>query len=137
MNINFRKYGIILLSTVAVLYIAYCVFFFVIQRSILFPIEYAKVPKGISEQIPIRSKIKIRNDFGVTETWFLPPFNVDSNKTYPLMIVGHGNGDVIDRWVNLVVRLREVGVGILLVEYPGYGRSKGEPKQENITKLPF
>ena len=51
------------------------------------------------------------------------------------MIVGHGNGDVIDRWVNPVARLREIGIGILLVEYPGYGRSQGNPNQEDITKV--
>ncbi len=130
-----RKIGIIFLSIVVFLYIAYCIFFFIIQRSILFPIEYAKVPVGVAEQIPDSSKIWIKNQFGLTETWYLPPVNLDSNKTHPLIIIGHGNGDVIDDWVNRVLKLREIGIRVLLVEYPGYGRSKGKPNQEDITKV--
>lgn len=134
-NIKSRKIGIIFLSIVVFLYIAYCAFFFIIQRNILFPIEYAKVPSGIAEQIPDSSKIWIENKFGSTETWYLPPINLGSELEHPLIIIGHGNGDVIDRWVNLVARLREIGIGVLLIEYPGYGRSQGKPNQENITQV--
>jgi len=130
-----RKIGIIFLSIVVFFYIAYCIFFFIFQRNFLYPIEYAKVPEGVAEQIPDSSKIWLKNDFGNTETWYLPPVNLDSNKSHPLIIIAHGNGDVIDDWVNRVSKLREIGIGVLLVEYPGYGRSKGKPNQEDITKV--
>jgi pimeloyl-ACP methyl ester carboxylesterase len=50
------------------------------------------------------------------------------------MIIAHGNGDLIDRWVSSVTGLRQMGIGILLVEYPGYGRSQGAPTFHSIRE---
>jgi pimeloyl-ACP methyl ester carboxylesterase len=134
-NNKVKKYSILITSIVVVMYVAYCTFFYVTQRSLLFPIDFLNIPNGIAEQIPEKSKLKIENDFGNTESWYLPPFNIDSNKSYPIMIIGHGNGDLIDSWVNIISYLRENDIGVLLVEYPGYGRSEGKPNQEDITKV--
>ncbi len=122
------------LSIGAIFYIAYGFLIFMLQRDILFPTDYAKGPRGVSEQIPDSAKIWIETEFGKSETWYLAPFNSKLNETHPLIIIGHGNADVIDKWVTLVSRLREVGIGVLLVEFPGYGRSTGHPTQESITK---
>ncbi|MCF6271532.1 MAG: alpha/beta hydrolase [Melioribacteraceae bacterium] len=132
---QFSKKSIKFLGTIATLYIAYSLFFFIMQRNLLFPTYYVQIPHGVSEQIPDSSKIWIENEFGITETWYLPPFNLDSDTAHPLMIIAHGNGDIIDRWVKIVPKLREIGIGILLVEYPGYGRSEGNPNQEDITNV--
>lgn len=105
------------------------------QREMLFPISYVKVPNNISDRIPESSKIWIDNDFGKTESWYFPPLSSNSNQTYPLIIIAHGNGDVIDRWVNTISFLRENGIAVLLVEYPGYGRSEGKPNQKNIAEV--
>jgi len=105
-----------------------------LQRTILFPTDYAKGSRGVSEQIPDSAIFWIKTEFGKSETWYLAPFNSNLNETHPLVIIGHGNADVIDKWVTLVSRLREVGIGVLLVEYPGYGRSSGQPTQASITK---
>jgi len=134
-NMNFKKFAKILLSFVAIIYFAYCTYFYYVQRDMLFPIEYVKVPNNISTKIPESSKLWIDNSFGQTESWYLPPLNLDSNLTYPLIIVAHGNGDVIDKWVNTTSFLRENGIAILLVEYPGYGRSAGRPNQKDITEV--
>ncbi len=121
------------LSIGALFYIAYGILIFILQRDILFPTDYARGPKGISEQIPDSAKIWIDTEYGNSETWYLAPFQKELDKPHPLIIIGHGNADVIDKWVNIVSRLREVGIGVLLVEYPGYGRSSGQPTQESIT----
>jgi len=122
------------LSIGAIFYIAYGVLIFMLQRDILFPTDYAKGPRGVSEQIPDSAIFWIETDFGKTETWYLAPLHPQINEPHPLIIIGHGNADVIDKWVSIVSPLREVGIGVLLVEYPGYGRSSGEPTQESITK---
>src|SRR5205823_5971732 len=51
---------------------------------------------------------------------------------YPAMIFAHGNGEVIDFWVGGFNGFRERGIGVLLVEYPGYGRSGGVPSESSI-----
>jgi hypothetical protein len=50
----------------------------------------------------------------------------------PVMNFGHGNGEVIDYWITAFDGFRERGIGVLLVEYPGYGRSTGSPSGVSI-----
>ena len=50
----------------------------------------------------------------------------------PVVIFAHGNGEVIDYWLSALHGFRERGIGVLLVEYPGYGRSTGSPSEASI-----
>lgn len=64
------------------------------------------------------------------EAWFLP---AHSAGRVPLFIHGHGNGELIDIQTKSVEALRAAGIGVMLVEYPGYGRSGGAPSEESVT----
>lgn len=64
------------------------------------------------------------------EAWFLPAHLAGPA---PLVMNTHGNGELIDQWARRVTPLRDAGVGVLLVEYPGYGRSEGAPSEKSIT----
>jgi pimeloyl-ACP methyl ester carboxylesterase len=66
------------------------------------------------------------------EAWYLPPSAAD--KPAPAVIFGHGNGELIDYWPNELARFSEMGIGLLLVEFPGYGRSAGSPSQARIAE---
>ena len=48
--------------------------------------------------------------------------------------MAHGDGELIDYWPNELGRFSSMGVALLLVEYPGYGRSVGTPSQESISE---
>jgi fermentation-respiration switch protein FrsA (DUF1100 family) len=50
----------------------------------------------------------------------------------PLVIYAHGNGELVDYWLGEFSDLRAHGVAVLLVEYPGYGRSSGTPSERSI-----
>jgi pimeloyl-ACP methyl ester carboxylesterase len=50
-----------------------------------------------------------------------------------LLIFFHGNGEVIDFLPDQVEGFRELGMGVLLVEYPGFGRSPGRTDETGIT----
>lgn len=50
----------------------------------------------------------------------------------PLVIFAHGNSALIDDWLTALDGFRQRGVGVLLVEYPGYGRSTGTPSEASI-----
>ena len=53
----------------------------------------------------------------------------------PLLLYAHGNGELIDYWAGDEFEpLRAAGVSVLLVEYPGYGRSSGSPSQASIAQ---
>jgi fermentation-respiration switch protein FrsA (DUF1100 family) len=45
----------------------------------------------------------------------------------------HGNGELIDFLPSEFDELRSFGLGVFLVEYPGYGRSEGAPSEASIT----
>jgi pimeloyl-ACP methyl ester carboxylesterase len=64
------------------------------------------------------------------EAWMLP---ARVSGRAPLMIHAHGNGEAIDTWAESVAPLRDAGIAVLLVEYPGYGRSAGEPTDDSIV----
>jgi fermentation-respiration switch protein FrsA (DUF1100 family) len=65
------------------------------------------------------------------EAWFLPPR--DDRGLAPLLIYSHGNGELIDMRADEFAPLRAAGIGVLQVEYPGYGRSQGSPSEESLT----
>ena len=65
------------------------------------------------------------------EAWLLRP--AASARPYPLIIYTHGNGELIDHWVAPFRAMTDAGVAVLLVEYPGYGRSGGRPTRDSIS----
>jgi len=50
----------------------------------------------------------------------------------PLMEFAHGNGELVDHWLSRFEPITKKGIAVLLVEYPGYGRSSGNPSEESI-----
>lgn len=50
----------------------------------------------------------------------------------PLVVIAHGNGELISDWFPDAADLARRGPHVLLVEYPGYGGLPGEPGQTAI-----
>ncbi len=65
------------------------------------------------------------------EAWLLRP--AVGTPPFPALIYTHGNGELIDHWVAPFSPMTDAGVAVLLVEYPGYGRSGGRPNRTSIT----
>ncbi len=66
------------------------------------------------------------------EAWYLPPL-VSAGAPAPLLLFTHGNGELIDYWPEDFEEPRRWGLAVLLVEYPGYGRSGGVATQLSVT----
>lgn len=122
--------GMLLVGGVILLYLLYTGYFFAMQRTILFPHHLITVPARPPQMAGMET-LWLETEQGPVEAWYLPPLP-EVGRPAPLMIIGHGNGDLIDGWADEVTGLRELGVGVLLVEYPGYGRSAGTPSQASI-----
>ncbi len=120
-------------SWLFVCYAAYCVFLFFMQRQILFPRSLIPTPPQPDEDLPGVEEIWLDTPSGKVEAWFLPANREDSPQGAPAVIFAHGNGELIDYWPQTLKRFTEMGIGLLLVEYPGYGRSAGSPSQKSIT----
>jgi hypothetical protein len=68
---------------------------------------------------------------GRVEAFLLAP-QPPAEKPGPLLVYAHGNGELVDFWLTGFSTLRARGVSVLLVEYPGYGRSAGTPSESSI-----
>jgi fermentation-respiration switch protein FrsA (DUF1100 family) len=88
----------------------------------------------IHENMPGIEQIWLRTSFGKVEAWFLKPAQSKIPESYPVIIFAHGNGELIDYWPGELKRFNDYGLGVLLVEYPGYGRSEGSPSRKSISE---
>jgi fermentation-respiration switch protein FrsA (DUF1100 family) len=107
---------------------AYWLLLFVFQRSIVFP--RALIGGALARPEHAR-QVWLSTTSGRVEAWFLPPLT-EANGPAPLLLYAHGNGELIDFWPNSFDEARRLGMGVLLVEYPGYGRSAGSPSEASI-----
>jgi pimeloyl-ACP methyl ester carboxylesterase len=118
------------ISLLVAMVLIYWTFLFFWQRSMLFPAPSAS---GAPARPPDAESIWFDIPHGRVEGWYLPPSRWESKGHAPLLVFTHGNGELIDDWPNDFEAPRLWGVGVLLVEYPGYGRSSGLPSERSVT----
>jgi uncharacterized protein len=111
----------------AVIGAVYLGLLFVMQRSMLFPAP-ADVPRIPP---PGSAEVRVRHDGGEAYALYLAPMEPAGRA--PLLMFMHGNGELADYWVEEFATARRWGFGVLLVEYPGYGRAPGSPSERSIT----
>lgn len=121
-----------IIAGVLCFYLIYCGFLFFLQRQILFPRYQIPVPPGEKPEQSGLEKFWIDTASGKVEAWFMPPALSHARKSAPAVIFAHGNAELIDFWPQELYPFTRMGIGVLLVEYPGYGRSAGYPSQTNI-----
>ena len=93
-------------------------------------------PPRPSEDVPLgprAERVWLDSEGARTEA-FLLESTASSDRAAPLVLYAHGNGELIDYWALEVETLRSAGVSVLLVEYPGYGRSSGTPSEASISR---
>lgn len=120
------------LFTLAVFaYTAYALLMFLMQRQFIYPGRHIRVngppPAGI---VPLA----VVTAAGQGEAWFMPPLQWKQGERRPLLIFFHGNGEVMDYLPEQAEGFRGMGMGVLLVEYPGFGRFPGKPDEKGISE---
>jgi fermentation-respiration switch protein FrsA (DUF1100 family) len=120
-----------LLLAVLAAYVLYAGIFFLAQRRLMYPGTYlARVSPDAQPPLSAQ-RLWLETSSGNVEAWFFGPA---SPAPAPAMIFAHGNGEVIDYWPDVMQMFADRGVAVLLVEYPGYGRSDGKPTQKAIAE---
>lgn len=102
-----------------------------LERLMLFPGQLLRAPSG-DPQVPGLERMSIESDEGAIEAWFLPPMPASGDRQ-PAVVFAHGNGELIDEWAEALAPYRHRGVGVLLPEYRGFGRSAGTPSETAIA----
>ena len=109
---------------------AYWTLLFLVQRSVVFP---APIAADGGDRPADAEQLWFDLPSGRAEAWFLPARGVLEGPR-PLLIFAHGNAELIDHWPAEFDEPRAWGLSVLLVEYPGYGRSPGRASQESVTQ---
>jgi pimeloyl-ACP methyl ester carboxylesterase len=114
-------------------YLTAAVVLFVIQRSIFYPREHlpTQTPE-IHRQNAEVTRHKV--DGGEAIAIWMPSEKLDASGKAPLMLYFHGNGSAAQYVWPMLEPYRQMGMHILVVEYPGYAGVAGEPTQETLVQ---
>lgn len=117
----------------AALLLCYWTLLWVVQRNLLYPAPPASAgmrPPHDAELIWLDAPA------GPVEAWLLPASGRTPVETAPgpAILFAHGNGELIDYLPGRFGPIREAGFAVLLVEYPGYGRSPGRTTEDSIRR---
>ena len=127
--IAWRVAGLLLL-----IYLTYVGIMYIVQREILFS-GHKKTPlPRNATTIPNIETWWVAVTDGLVEAWFIPGQGVSTREPGPAVIYMHGNEELIDNWPKHLSGFINRGFSLLLVEYPGYGRSDGKPSQWQIEE---
>ncbi|MGQ0723150.1 MAG: alpha/beta hydrolase [Candidatus Eiseniibacteriota bacterium] len=133
---------------IGAVYVVYAAVVFFAQRTLMYPGTSRVAAEDAAPRGPGFERHWIEVEGGRIEAWWLGPVEdaaADSAPAppspdasapptrRPAFLWFHGNGELIDDWPELVRGVRELGAGVLLVEFPGYGRSSGKPTEATIT----
>jgi pimeloyl-ACP methyl ester carboxylesterase len=100
------------------------------MRSLIYPAP--RVPVGAPPAD--FEEVSLRLDDGVrVVAWHRQP---PAGSRHPAMVFFHGNGENLEtmKAAGLYARLRQLGAPLLVVDYPGYGRSGGQPGEVALKR---
>jgi pimeloyl-ACP methyl ester carboxylesterase len=107
-------------------YLLYLCLLFVCQRWLVFPGQF-RTSQATDAAVESTGGQVWRLPSGGLAWWF--PAAAGS----PVLVVFHGNGELIDDWWPQSMDWRDQhGFSVLLVEYPGYGQSPGRPGRASL-----
>jgi len=128
---------LILIGILVLVYLIYVGYVYYIQRWVIFPRHLLPPARTTIADFPGWQQQWFEQEGARVEGWFAAPrdqitADAPGAALAPLVVITHGNGELIDLWPPRVNALQQQGYGVLLVEYPGYGRSSGEPSEKAI-----
>lgn len=112
----------------AIAYFAVCIFLVLLQqRFMFFPSSVIKItPKDVNlsyEDVWLSASNK-KGKLEQIHGWWIPA-NSDTSNFQGVLLFLHGNGINIGANVEQAYRFQKLGFDVLLIDYRGYGRSKG------------
>ncbi len=114
-------------------YLGWAALLFIMQRSMMFPGKNLTLPTLATGQIPEGvESIRLPFSDGFAEAWFIRSPEAQPSSA---VLFAHGNAELIGDALRDARALAELGMSVLLVEYPGYGRSDGKPSRESIGEV--
>ncbi len=130
---NLRKRQCLLLAAILTgIYALYVTVMATQQDRIIFAGQGLPMTTDLREENSLALYTKLETRFGEVHACYL-----ESEREFddcPIVIAAHGNAETIGHWDTIAGHLNQLGLSVLLVEYPGYGGSDGQPSHETITE---
>ena len=119
----------IVLLSIAIYFISIMLLYF-LQKNLVFQATALKSDYVFKFNQPFEEHFMHTED-GETLNglWFKP-----NGKSKGLIIYFHGNRDNLQRWGNYAVDFTKLDYEVLMVDYRSYGKSTGQPNEENLYK---
>jgi len=111
--------------------LGYAMLMFVAQRRLVFPGTSRELARATATVPPGVAQVWLEPSLGRVEAWF---YEAGEGGLKPTVVFAHGNGELIEDWLEAMERLRAEGINVLLVEFPGYGFSEGKPSREALRE---
>ena len=122
-----------IIAGAVVLYLGWATLLFVMQRRMMFPGEALSQSTTIGDGIPNGAEqLWIPFSQGRVEAWFMSERSAGPS---PAVIFAHGNAELIEHALPEARSLGDLGLSVMLVEYPGYGRSDGRPSRRSVSEV--
>ncbi|HPX61500.1 MAG TPA: alpha/beta hydrolase [Deltaproteobacteria bacterium] len=120
-----------LLRIVVLAYLGYGALMFFMQRQMIYP--GTSLVRQPSVKLPVRSEqLLLQLPGGAVSTRFIPASG--AGRRHPAVIVCHGNMELADDMATEMLKLHRLGIGVLLLEYPGYGGQPGRPSEPALAR---
>jgi len=122
------------LAFAIIVYCIYALLLYVNQRKIIFPGTGIPAPKLPQIDLDFE-QIWVETDWGKVEGWYFKAGDTVSGKSGATVIFAHGNYELIDENFYLAEAYNTMGVSVLMLEFPGYGRSGGKPSKKTLQEV--
>lgn len=81
------------------------------------------------EKVPYETVSITTSDAVKLEAWYMPPAKPDG----PILLHFHGNSGDLSNRVGLFELFHPLGLGLLVIDYRGFGRSEGSPSESGTA----
>ncbi len=125
-----RKVGRRVVIYLLLIPVVYCGVLFAAQRRIVFPGTAIEPRGGAPRGVEL---VTLPSDAGEAVGYYRPGDGVSADEPGPLLVYAHGNYELATDFPWMIERYTRQGVGVLVVEYRGYGGADGKPSQRGIT----
>ena len=127
-----KRQCLLLAAILAGIYALYVTVMATQQDRIIFAGQGIPMTTDLREANTLAFYTELETSFGEVHACYL-----ESEREFddcPIVIVAHGNAETIGHWDVITEHLNQLGLSVLLVEYPGYGDSDGQPSKETISE---
>lgn len=113
------------------MYAAWLAMLYLGQRSMMFPGAGIAIDGARQPRTPGAEAVAVPASFGQVRGYFLPAATAGSA---PAVVYLHGNAELAVHNLALLQSVAELGLHVLVVEYPGYAGSNGRPGRDSLDE---